>query len=356
MKVMSQAFQITFEPSGRQFEVKEGEAILSEGIRQGVGMPYGCKSGVCGTCKCKLLSGQVTLGPHQEKALSAIEKAAGFVLTCQGFAQSDLVLESLQVSAIGGHAVRKMPARVLRLEKKSHDVLVLRLQLPANDAFNYFAGQYIEFILKDNVRRRYSMANAPGQLVNDDGTTANVVEFHIRHVPGGLFTDHVFSAMKEKDILRVEGPFGSFYLRGDSIKPIILLASGTGFAPLKALIEQMQTLGITRPATLYWGGRRPSDLYLSDWVHQKLSEMPSLKYVPVVSDSLPEDGWIGRTGFVHAAVLQDFPDLSGHQVYACGAPVVVDSARAEYVSYGKLDPNEFYSDAFVTEADLAMSI
>jgi CDP-4-dehydro-6-deoxyglucose reductase, E3 len=161
----------------------------------------------------------------------------------------------------------------------------------------------------------------------------------------------VFTAMKEKEILRVEGPYGSFYLREDSDKPMILLASGTGFAPIKAVIEYMQFKGITRPATLYWGGRRPADLYLDDWVRTKLVEMPNLKYVPVISDALPEDNWTGRTGFVHKAVMEDFPDLSGHQVYACGAPIVVDSARAQYSALAKLPPEEFYADSFTTEAD-----
>jgi CDP-4-dehydro-6-deoxyglucose reductase len=187
------------------------------------------------------------------------------------------------------------------------------------------------------------MANAPH---NGPG-----VELHIRHMPGGKFTEHVFNAMKEKEILRVEGPYGSFFLREDSDKPMVLLASGTGFAPIKALIEYLQFKSIDRPAVLYWGGRRPSDLYLDDWVKARLAEMPSLSYVPVISDALPEDNWTGRTGFVHRAVLQDFPDLSGHQVYACGAPIVVDSARAEYSEKAGLPPEEFYADSFTTEAD-----
>lgn len=159
--------------------------------------------------------------------------------------------------------------------------------------------------------------------------------------------------MKEKEILRIEGPFGSFYLREDSAKPIVLLASGTGFAPIKAVIEHMQAAGITRNAVLYWGGRRPGDLYLDDWVQARLAEMPHLRYVPVISDALPEDHWMGRTGFVHRAVMHDFPDLSGHQVYACGAPIVVDSARADFVARCALPEDEFFADSFTTEADKA---
>ena len=336
-------FQVTVQPSGRAFSVEGGEAILAAAIRQGIGLPYGCKDGACGSCKSKKLQGQVTHGPHQSKALSADEEAAGYVLTCSATPLSDIVLESRQVTDASAFPIKKMPSRVTSLEKKSHDVMVIRLQLPANDTMRYHAGQFVEFILRDGARRSYSMANAPH---NGPG-----VELHIRHMPGGKFTDHVFTAMKEKEILRVEGPYGSFFLREDSAKPMVLLASGTGFAPIKAVIEHMQFKGITRPATLYWGGRRPADLYMDDWVRARLAEMPNLAYVPVISNALPEDNWTGRTGFVHQAVMQDFPDLSGHQVYACGAPIVVDSARAEYSAKAGLPAEEFFADSFTTEAD-----
>jgi CDP-4-dehydro-6-deoxyglucose reductase len=192
------------------------------------------------------------------------------------------------------------------------------------------------------------MASAPH--IAAEGKT---LKLHIRHMPGGKFTDHVFGEMKEKEIQRIEGPFGSFYLREDSSKAIIFLASGTGFAPIKAIIQHMQHQGITRPAVLYWGGRRPADLYMNDWVQAQLATMPNLSYVPVVSSALPEDAWTGRTGFVHQAVVADFPDLRAHQVYACGAPIVVDSAQSDFVKVCKLPADEFYADSFVTEADKA---
>ena len=337
------AFHITIEPSGREFDVPAGDTILAAGIAQGINLPYGCQDGACGSCKCKKISGSVTHGVHQSKALSDAEEAQGFLLTCCARPMSDVVLASRQVTLEGTFAIKKMPARVTSLKKVSDDVMVLKLQMPANDVFAYHAGQYIEFLLLGNIHRSYSMANAP-HLIGQG------LELHIRHMPGGKFTDHVFGAMKERDILRVEGPYGSFYLREDSAKPIMLLASGTGFAPIKAIIEHMQFKGITRAVTLYWGGRRPADLYMDDWIKAKLAEMPNLRYVPVVSDALPEDHWHGRTGFVHRAVLQDLPDLSGHQVYACGAPVVVDSARTDYLAAG-LPDDEFYADAFTSEAD-----
>jgi CDP-4-dehydro-6-deoxyglucose reductase len=338
-------FTITVEPSGRSFNTLPDEPILTGGIRQGIGLPYGCKDGACGSCKCKLLSGRVTHGPHQAKALSADEEAAGYVLTCCGVAQSDVVLESRQVTEIGAFPIKKMPVRVSSLERASHDVIVLKLQLPAADAFQYRAGQYVEFLLRDGDRRSYSMANAPHTQAAGPS-----MELHIRHMPGGKFTDQVFGSMKEKDILRIEGPYGSFYLREDSSKPMVLLASGTGFAPIKAILQHMHHQGIHRPATLYWGGRRPADLYQSAWIEAQLAAMPNLHYVPVISDALPEDGWTGRTGFVHSAVLQDTPDLSGHEVYACGAPIVVESARRDYLAAG-LPEEAFFADSFTSAKD-----
>jgi CDP-4-dehydro-6-deoxyglucose reductase len=228
--------------------------------------------------------------------------------------------------------------------------MVLRLQLPAAQPLAYHAGQYVEFLLRDGDRRSYSMANAPHLLGEPPQ-----LELHLRHMPGGKFTDQVFSSIKEKEILRIEGPYGGFFLRENSDKPMIFLASGTGFAPIKALIEHMQHQAITRAVTVYWGGRRPADLYMHDWLVAQAAQMPHLRYVPVVSDPLPEDGWTGRTGFVHQAVMADTPDLSDYQVYACGAPIVVESARADFVAQCQLPADEFYADSFTSAADKARS-
>lgn len=339
-------FQITVEPSGRQFSASGQETILAAAIHAGVGLPYGCKDGACGSCKCKKLSGEVTHDAYSENALSDAELAAGLILTCRATATSDVVLESRQVTGANAFPIKKMPVRVNALEKLSHDVMRVQLQLPAHTAFQFHAGQYLEFILRDGSRRAYSMATPPHVAANTPA-----IELHIRHMPGGKFTDHVFGAMKEKEILRAEGPFGSFFLREDSDKPMVFLASGTGFAPIKALLEHMQHKVMTRPVSLYWGGRRPEDLYMDAWLKELSTSMPNLSYVPVISDALPEDHWIGRTGYVHQAVLDDFADLSGHEVYACGAPVVVDAARSSYTSQRGLPEECFFADAFTSEAD-----
>ncbi|MET3605446.1 CDP-4-dehydro-6-deoxyglucose reductase [Sphaerotilus sulfidivorans] len=335
-------FTVTVQPSGRQFEVARDEVMLPAAIRQGIGLPYGCKDGACGSCKSRLLEGRVIHGAHQLKALSAAEEEAGLILSCCATPQTDCVIESRQVTAADQFPVLKMPTRVMSIQRPAADVAVLKLQLPANQSFQYHAGQYVEFILRDGARRSYSMASAP-ELAQ------GVMELHIRHMPGGRFTDHVFGAMKEKEILRMEGPFGTFFLREDSARPVVMLASGTGFAPIKALIEHMEAKGLTRPTVLYWGARQAADLYLRDWAEAAAARLPWLRFVPVLSE--PDADWSGRTGFVHQAVMADLPDLSGHQVYACGAPVMVQSAQRDFVAACGLPEEEFFADAFTSEAD-----
>jgi CDP-4-dehydro-6-deoxyglucose reductase len=342
--------QISLVPSGRQFSVDDGETILQAALRSGIVLPYGCKDGACGSCKSQIVSGEVDYGSYQSKALSDQEKAQGGVLLCCAHAKTDLTVKARVVAAEGMITVRKVPCRVQSLERPVDDVAIVKLQLPANDPFEFLAGQYVEILLKDGKRRSYSMASAPHQQGS--------IELHIRHTPGGAFTDAVFgvatssaNAMKEKDILRFEGPQGTFFLREDSVKPMVMVASGTGFAPIKAMIEHAAFKNIQRPIVLYWGGRRPKDLYMADLARSWESSLPSFKFIPVVSDALPEDQWSGRTGFVHQAVMQDFPDLSGHQAYVCGAPIVVQSAQSDFVQRCGLPEDEFFADAFTTAAD-----
>jgi CDP-4-dehydro-6-deoxyglucose reductase len=337
-------FQVTVTPSGRQFSCDADETILAAALRAGVGLPYGCKNGACGSCKGKVIAGQLVHGSHQQKALSDTEEAQGMALFCCAKPQGDVSIEVREIQGSDEFPLKKMPSRIAKMEKLSEDVMLIALQLPANERLQYRAGQYIEFMLKDGKRRSYSMANAP----HIDAQ----ITLHVRHMPGGVFTDQVFSSIKERDILRFEGPHGSFFLREDSEKPIILLASGTGFAPIKALMEHLIDLKSTRPVTLYWGGRRPQDLYMDALCRQWAANLAHFSYVPVVSDAQPEDQWTGRNGFVHQAVMADHADLSGYQVYACGAPIVVDSAKRDFVALCQLPQDEFYADSFTSEADL----
>ena len=337
--------QVTLRPSGLQFQTEEGEAVLIAALRQGYVLPYGCKNGACGSCKAKLLEGSVDYGVYQKKALTDLEKSQGKALLCQAKPLGDLVIEARTLGAAKGIQIKTLPCRVQKLERPADDVIVLQLKLPANEKLEFLAGQYLDFLLRDGSRRSFSMANPPH--------AGEFLELHVRHVAGGQFTDHVFGKMKERDILRFEGPLGTFFLREESDKPIVFVASGTGFAPIKSIIEQAFHAGIERPMTLYWGGRRPKDLYMDAVARQWAAGHANFKYVPVISDALPEDGWSGRAGFVHRAVMEDFPDLSACQVYACGVPVMVDAARRDFTTLCKLPEEEFFADSFTTQADLA---
>lgn len=341
------SFQVIVQPSGRAFTCENGETVLAASIRAGVGLPYGCKNGACGSCKGKLLSGSVSHKPHQEKALSVLEEERGVALFCCALPHSDLTIEVREVVGAGDIQVKTLPTRIARMERVNADVMILSLQLPAAERLQFKAGQYLDFLLKDGVRRSYSLANAP----HEEG----LLTLHVRHVPGGLFTDHLFASMKAREILRFEAPLGTFFLREESDKPIVLLASGTGFAPVKAMVEHATYLGLERPMVLYWGGRRPDDLYMDALAREWAQTMPHFRYVPVVSDAQPEDAWQGRTGLVHQAVMQDFPDLSAHQVYACGNPAMVEAAQQDFLAQAGLPAEEFFADAFLNEAYLAAS-
>ena len=341
------AWTVTIEPAAKQFMAESNETLLEAALRQGIVLPYGCKDGACGSCKAKAITGSWDQGAHQPSALKSDEAAQGFLLTCCSRASSDMQIECRAVSGLSDIPIRKMPSRIASIERPVSDVAIIRLQLPANERLKYLAGQYLEILMRDGSRRAYSIASAP--------ESNEPLELHIRHMPGGKFTDPLFGVgsnpVKEKDILRFEGPLGTFFLREDHLRPMILLASGTGFAPIKAIIEHAQAKGINRSMHLYWGGRRPQDLYQQARCQEWAESMPQLQFIPVVSDALAEDNWQGRSGFVHRAVMEDFPDLAGFEVYACGAPVMIDAARKDFVERCHLDPELFFADAFTSAAD-----
>jgi len=349
--------KVTVRPSGREFTVEGDETILAAALRSGVGLPYGCKNGACGTCKAQGLEGRWAQGPHSTSALSSDEQRQGKLLVCCSRPETDVVIEARELSGFGDIPIRKMPCRIASIERAAPDVAIVSLQLPASERLQFRAGQYLEFILRDGSRRSYSMATAPHA---DERIT-----LHVRHMPGGLFTDALFGAtqptVKERDILRIEAPLGTFFLREDNTRPIVLLASGTGFAPIKAIAEHIfhkrlnrdEAERPARPVHLYWGCRARGDLYMPDLPEQWVREQPNFTYVPVLSDALPEDRWTGRTGLVHRAVMDDLPDLSAYQVYACGAPVMVEAAKRDFTQHCGLPEDQFFADAFTSQADLA---
>ena len=337
------ARSVRLEPSGHTFTVNPGETVLEAALRQGIGLPYGCRNGACGACKGTLKSGELVYGEHQDRAISAAEKAAGKALTCVTKPLTDLVYEIRELSGAKDLQIRTLPARVEKVEKPVDDVAVLYFKLPAAERLQFLAGQYVDILMKDGKRRSFSMANAP----HDDA----FLQFHVRRAPGGTFSKYVFEEMKERAILRFEGPLGTFYLREDSDKPIIFVAGGTGFAPIKAVVEHIFHNEIDRQVILYWGVRSKKDLYLAELPHQWQRDHPGFSYIPVLSEPQPEDAWTGRTGFVHQAVLDDFASLAGYQVYACGGPAMTDVCKETFVAQKGLPEDEFFCDAFTYSVD-----
>ncbi len=332
-----------------QFTCNPDQTVLEAALAAGLVLPYGCKNGVCGSCKAPLNLGTVVHKHDTSTVKQAI--AEGCALLCCAMPQTDAEFTTRVAKADADYPLKKLPTRVASIVDAADDVKIVKLQLPAAEKLAYKAGQYLEFILRDGSRRAYSMGNAPHGLA-----AGNQLELHIRHLKGGLFTDALFgvdgsklAAIKEKDIMRVEVPQGTFYLREETSKPMIMLASGTGFAPIKAMIEHLIETGNTRPVTLYWGGRALKDLYLHELAQSWATAHSHIRYVPVLSDDT--NGWAGRTGFVHQAVVTDFPDMSSHEVYACGAPIVVSSAQRDFVEKCQLPAEAFFADSFTSAAD-----
>jgi CDP-4-dehydro-6-deoxyglucose reductase len=327
------SYKVQVEPSGHEFSVEAGEKILDAAVRQGINLPYGCRNGFCGDCQANLTLGSVDY-PEGNPPVMA-DDSSGVCYTCQAVPTSDLSIEVVEIVQSNDIPIRTMPCKIDCVERLNEDVIRLYLKLPEGERLQFLAGQYLNFILKDGSKRAFSIANAP----HDD----NYIELHIRHVSGGLFTDLLFDGMQEKTIMRIEAPLGSYYLREESTKPIILMGGGTGFAPLKGIIEHAFQVGIQRPMHLYWGVRSHADLYLPELPRKWAAEHSNFSYTPVLSE--PDDDWRGRTGWVHEAVIADHPDLSGHEVYMSGPPPMIEAGKTTFLAHG-LAAEELYSDSF----------
>jgi len=333
-----QAYHLTAHPGRQGAPVRAGETLLDAGLRAGIALPYECRSGGCGVCKATMIGGQVEMSGYQPSALSEEERRAGRILLCCARALSDVEFEYEENAAARGTQVATYEARVERLERLAHDVMLVALRLPEGRRIDFEAGQYLNVVLEDGARRSYSFTTP--------SASTDLVELHVRLMPGGRFTTRVFESMKVGDPLTFEGPVGSFVLHEPSDKPLIFVAGATGFAPVKSLLEQAFRMGIERPLHLYWGVRRHRDLYLTELPRQWAREHPNFHFVPVLSEPVPEDEWTGRTGLVHEAILADFPDLSGFSVYACGSVRMVEAARPAFVAQG-LHEDACFSDAFI---------
>lgn len=330
------SFQVKIPASGHQFSAEADETLLEAALRQGVGLPYGCRNGACGKCAGELLSGEIVY----QKALRAsakTEAAAGKTLFCQACARSDLEIAVREVNQVADIEIKTLPCRVEHMQLLTHDIMQLKLKLPQSERLQFLAGQYIEFLLKDGKRRAFSIANAPH---NDE-----FIELHIRHVPDGHFGDYVFSGMKPKTLLRLQGPLGSYYLREDSTRPIIMMGGGTGYAPLKGMLEHAFHIGLQRTIHLYCGVRSRRDLYMHEQCTEWADEFDNLHYTPVLSDPLPEDDWHGASGYVHEKVVEDHPDLSAYEVYMSGPPPMIKAGMDLFYAHG-LPESRIFSDSF----------
>ena len=332
------SYKVVIKPSGHSFQVEEGESVLDAALRNGYAFPYGCRNGGCGSCKGKVLSGDLNYGTNTPTALSEDDVKNGMALFCQAQACSELTIEVEEVAAAADIEIRIMPTKVHKKEFLADDVVRLYLKLPDSERLQFLAGQYVDILLKDGRKRSFSIANAP----HDDA----YIELHIRHVDGGDFTGYVCDELQEKDILRIEGPHGSFFLREESRRPMIFVAGGTGFAPIKGIIEHILAENLDLPMHLYWGVRDHIDLYLADLAQKWAKHIPNFHFVPVLSEPSDEQTEKMRTGYVHQAILEDFPEgFSNFDVYASGPPVMVNAIFDAFKPNGLTEEN-YFSDAF----------
>jgi CDP-4-dehydro-6-deoxyglucose reductase len=328
-------YRVKLRQSGREFSAAADETVLEAAIREGAALPYSCRNGECGSCKARLLSGSVAGG--EGDALTTAERSAGFILLCRARPSSDLELLTREERTPPVVAVRTLPARVARLERLAHDVMGLWLSLPSTQSFDYRAGQYLDLLLPDGGRRSFSMAGRP--------VVGALLELHIRRVPDGRFTGRVFEEMRAGDLLRLRGPFGTMFWQEQSPRPVLMLAGGTGFAPIKAMLEQAIADNTGRAVHLYRGVRSRRDLYLAELPESWVGRLAQFRYVPVLSEPRPEDGWQGRTGNVHRVALADIADLSAFEVCAAGPPPMIKAVRNEFSRAG-VPEAQLHCDAF----------
>jgi CDP-4-dehydro-6-deoxyglucose reductase, E3 len=331
-------YQITIQPGGHTFTAGQTESVLEAALRQGIILPYGCRNGACGSCMGTVLSGTVRYnGDELPPALDADQAAARKVLFCQARAVSNLVIGIREVEAAQDIEIRTMPCRVIRIERLAPDVIRTFLKVPPTQRLQFLAGQYVNILLKGHNPRAFSIANAPH--------ADEFIELHIRFVAGGYFTDQVFHQLREKALLRLQGPLGTFFLREDMPRPAILIGGGTGFAPLKGMLEYAFEIGLRQPLHLFWGARARRDLYLDELPRSWARARENFRYTPVLSEPAPDDAWMGETGLVTETVVTRYPDLASYDIYASGPPVMVQAAHRLFLEHG-LDESRFFSDAF----------
>jgi CDP-4-dehydro-6-deoxyglucose reductase len=329
---------ITLLPSRQRFVADPHESVLAAALRAGLNLPHSCKGGHCASCRAHVLSGTCEYPGARPVGITELEASAGEVLLCQARALTDLTVEAREVRPAPDVEVKSLPCRIERMERVADEVLAVFLRLPAVEELHFRAGQYLDVMLSEGRRRSFSIASAPA-----DGA---LLELHVRRASTTGFTGQLFDSMRVGTLLRIEGPLGQFWFRGESPRPAIMVGGGTGYAPLRAMLRQLLATGDRRPLTLYWGARTPGDLYEDHWLRQLAAERQAFEYRPVLSDpgALATSADV-RSGVVHDAVLADFADLSGRDVYASGPPAMVEAVRAAFPARG-LPREQLYFDSF----------
>jgi len=327
-------FTVLNQVSGKSFQSNGEVSVLDGALSHGLNFPYGCQNGFCGKCKAVILNGEIEYDGEIPSAITEEEVEANMALLCQCKAKSDLYIAVDELDALANIEVRSIPCRVEEINHLNHDVIQIILKIPGAQSLQYLAGQYLDLEHSDFEPRAFSIANAP--------VNSNLIELHVRLVEDGKFTNYIFNSLAAKTILRIEGPKGGFFLREESEGPIIMIAGGTGFGPIKAIIEHLIAINAERVVYLYWGVRDEKDIYsklASEWAEKS----PKIQFVPVLSEA--SGVWQGERGYVHESVMRDFEDLSDYEVYVCGPPVMVKAAAKGCLEQG-LSKKKFFSDAF----------
>jgi len=339
--VAQEEHNVLIEPHGRTLRVAAEQPVLEAALAAGLNLPHSCKSGHCSSCRARLLTGEIRYPDGRPLGLSLDEERSGHVLLCQARALSDLVVEARLIARVADVEIKTLPCRIARLTPLAADVMQVMLRLPAVERLRFHPGQYLDVLLPDGRRRSFSIASPPHD--------SELLELHVRRVAGGGFSERLFGAadaapLATGSLLRIEGPIGQFSYR-EGTRPVLMIAGGTGFAPLKSMLRHVLETGIRRDISLYWGARHARDVYEETRVLEWLQRYPQLKFTAVLSEADAAEAAHWRRGWVHEAVLADHPDLTRFEVYAAGPPAMIEAIRAGFPGHG-LPSAQLYFDSF----------
>lgn len=335
--------RVSLARSGRAFRIDEGESLLDAAIAAGLRLAHGCRHGNCGVCRARLTSGEVDYPDGLPPGLEPRDAADGLILMCRARARGDLELDVDEVRHPDEVVVKRLPGRIERAERLGRDLIALYLRLPSVENFAFLPGQYLDVLLPHGRPRSFSIACPPHD--------ARLIELHVRRVPGGAFTEALFAADPTERLLTIEGPRGSFRYHppksaaapGVATAPLLLVAGGTGYAPIQAILRHVVERGARRDVRLYWGARTAAELYADARIREIVRRTPQLTYVPVLSE--PVADWTGRRGCVHDAVLADHDSLTTLDVYACGPPAMIEAVRRTFPAR-RADPDRLHFESF----------